>query len=80
MELGTGKMLGPCTPSDEPPVSFWELFGIKLLVHVIISCQKLVELLVLPTCIQMLWHRMTHRKSRRDGTDVAARAPLEPAS
>lgn len=46
----------------------------------LVSRQKNVELLVLPTCIQMLWHEITHRKSRRDGTDVSARAPLEPAS
>lgn len=48
--------------------------------YILVSRQKNVELLVLPTCIQMLWHEMTHRKSRRDGTDVSARAPLEPAS
>lgn len=48
--------------------------------YILISCQKLVELLFLPTCIQMLWHKMTYRKSRRDGTNVPARAPLEPAS
>lgn len=47
---------------------------------ILISPQKLVELLVLPTCIQMLWHKMTHEKSRRHGIDVSARAPLEPAS
>lgn len=80
MDLGTEKMLGSYTPSDE-----WASITCQLLVclvlylwYILISCQKLVELLVLPTCTQMLWHKMTPKKSRRDGSGVSARAPLEP--
>lgn len=40
----------------------------------------LLELLVLLTCIQALWHKMAHRKNRRDCTGVSPRALLVPAS
>lgn len=81
MGLGTEKMLGSYAPSDE-----WASITCELLVclvlylwYILISCQKLVELLVLPMHIQMLWHKMTPKESRRDGSGVSARAPLEPA-
>lgn len=83
MDLGTEKMLGSCTPSDEWASVTCQLFGIYLVLYfwyILISCKILVELLVHPTCIQVLWHKITRKKSRRDGSDVSARAPLEPAS
>jgi len=55
-------------------ISFWYILFISQ------NLVVLLELLILPACIQALWHRMAHRKNRNDCASVSAVAPIVPSS